>query len=410
MKILMLTEYFYPFNHGGTEQSVARLGEALITKKKYSVIILTPNYGTKASEVWRGITISRFSFPHFIRSHHPKNLTPLWFANPLWYFFTFIFLANSLFHYKPDLVHVQSKSFLIPAILAKFIFHQKVIVTIRDYQILCPYGLCLNKRRDFKKCSFQYFIRHEQREYIKQYFPNSFFLKKVILQMTGIYHWCIAWILRSTVRLVDSITCISKKQQKIYAKNSINISNVIYNLMDRPKKLRTAKKYDVLFIGRLTPGKGAHLFSQAVVVMQNTGIPISAAIIGEGFLKANMDKKKIALLGQQSYEKTLSLMHRAKMVVVPSVWEEPFGRVALEALVCGTPVVATNVGGLPEVVEHGINGIIVEPSTSALVDGIREMFSKNQWFKRNIQKQQSLLNKKFYVEPLHNYEKIYQSI
>jgi len=61
---------------------------------------------------------------------------------------------------------------------------------------------------------------------------------------------------------------------------------------------------------------------------------------------------------------------QADVVVVPSVWQEPFGRVALEALMCGTPVVASNRGGLGEIVQDGITGFIVEPKPKPIADAV----------------------------------------
>lgn len=67
----------------------------------------------------------------------------------------------------------------------------------------------------------------------------------------------------------------------------------------------------------------------------------------------------------------MDLMSRAACVVVPSLWPEPFGLVALEAQRLGTPVVASRVGGLAELVDDGKTGILVPPGdVQALVNGI----------------------------------------
>jgi glycogen(starch) synthase len=60
-------------------------------------------------------------------------------------------------------------------------------------------------------------------------------------------------------------------------------------------------------------------------------------------------------------ESVSALINEAGLVVVPSRWREPFGLVAVQAAQMGRPVVASNVGGLPEVVRHGVTGLLVAP-------------------------------------------------
>jgi glycosyltransferase involved in cell wall biosynthesis len=65
---------------------------------------------------------------------------------------------------------------------------------------------------------------------------------------------------------------------------------------------------------------------------------------------------------------------RATLAVVPSLWPEPFGMVAMEALAAGTPVVASRVGGLPEIVRDGVDGVLVGPGDpAALAATVREL-------------------------------------
>ena len=70
-------------------------------------------------------------------------------------------------------------------------------------------------------------------------------------------------------------------------------------------------------------------------------------------------------LGWMSHEETLALYRQAAVVVVPSVWEEPFGLVAVEAMALGVPVCASRLGGLADIVRHGETGFLFAPGDAA---------------------------------------------
>ena len=68
----------------------------------------------------------------------------------------------------------------------------------------------------------------------------------------------------------------------------------------------------------------------------------------------------IEYLGETSHAKKVALLQNARATLFPIEWEEPFGLVMIESMACGTPVIATRWGAVPEVVEHGRSGIIVD--------------------------------------------------
>ena len=121
----------------------------------------------------------------------------------------------------------------------------------------------------------------------------------------------------------------------------------------------------LLFLGRLSPDKGAH---RAVAVAMETGLPLKIA----GKLQEPKEREYfhdlvephlvdgIEYLGEVTHGEKVELLQNARATLFPIEWEEPFGLVMIESMACGTPVIATRWGAVPEVIEQGRSGIIVD--------------------------------------------------
>jgi glycosyltransferase involved in cell wall biosynthesis len=121
----------------------------------------------------------------------------------------------------------------------------------------------------------------------------------------------------------------------------------------------------LLFLGRMSPDKGAH---RAVAVAMQAGLPLKLA----GKLQETKEREYfhelvephlvdgIEYLGEVTHGEKVELLQNARATLFPIEWEEPFGLVMIESMACGTPVIATRWGAVPEVIEHGRSGIIVD--------------------------------------------------
>ncbi|HZQ04823.1 MAG TPA: glycosyltransferase family 4 protein [Gaiellaceae bacterium] len=121
----------------------------------------------------------------------------------------------------------------------------------------------------------------------------------------------------------------------------------------------------LLFIGRMSPDKGAH---RAVRTAIETGLPLKIAgkmreplerQYFEAYVRPHLNER-IEYVGEVSHGEKVELLQHARATLFPIEWEEPFGLVMIESMACGTPVIATRWGAVPEVVEHGRSGIIVD--------------------------------------------------
>ena len=129
-----------------------------------------------------------------------------------------------------------------------------------------------------------------------------------------------------------------------------------------------------LFLGRMSPDKGAH---RAVIAAKTAGVPLM--MIGkmreawefeyyEEYVKPELSDE-VQYLGEVPHEEKVALLAGARALLFPIRWNEPFGMVMIEAMACGTPVIAYPEGAAPEVVEHGRTGFLVN-SEEEMADAI----------------------------------------
>lgn len=153
----------------------------------------------------------------------------------------------------------------------------------------------------------------------------------------------------------------------------------------------------IFFGGRLTSQKGVDTLIKAARIYSQMDEKMTTIIAGDGDLRQYLEKlakelDTIYFIGTQSHQQMAKLFNVADVVVVPSVFE-PFGLTALEALGCGTPVIASNVGGLRQIVNKQV-GCLIEPGdyrtlalkvTSFIRDGLKEKvrFKAADYIRRN---------------------------
>jgi glycosyltransferase involved in cell wall biosynthesis len=121
----------------------------------------------------------------------------------------------------------------------------------------------------------------------------------------------------------------------------------------------------LLFLGRLSPDKGAH---RAIAVAMEAGLPLKIAGKKQDPREVRYFRELvephlvggIEYLGEVSHGEKVELLQNARATLFPIEWEEPFGLVMIESMACGTPVIATRWGAVPEVIDHGHSGIIVD--------------------------------------------------
>ncbi len=141
----------------------------------------------------------------------------------------------------------------------------------------------------------------------------------------------------------------------------------------------------VLFVGRLSKEKGVRTLLNAWKRLRR--IPLK--IIGDGVLKSELediadhDGLPVEFLGFRSQSDVFEYMGRAKFIVVPSECYETFGMAVIEAYACGTPVIASRIGSLNEIVEEGVTGVKFDPcNPQDLAEKVQMLWDNSERRKR----------------------------
>jgi glycosyltransferase involved in cell wall biosynthesis len=290
-------------------------------------------------------------------------------------------------HYKYDLIHGHSGHHTFPAILTRKSLNVPVVTTIHavdmDEFLTCHkeiqtiYGLKFFGPR--RLCNA---LTHITSTFIREYFTYK-------------YSDALVTVSQHSLRQLQELYNPSVRTYVVYG----GISNKFE--AEKPLKGNSSKK-KLLFVGRVDPRKGLHYLIRALPLMaKDVEVVIAGALSLSGrryqaylrnmIAKSNV-QRQVKFLGSVSEEEKWKLYSLSDLFVLPSI-HEALGLVILEAMSAGLPVVASNLGGIPEVVKDGENGLLFEPrnwkdlseKTTLLLndDEMRERLGKNA--KRSVQ-------------------------
>jgi len=169
------------------------------------------------------------------------------------------------------------------------------------------------------------------------------------------------------------IITISNAQRQNYP--DLNYLATIYNCVDTDKYVFEPKKEDyLLMMGTIGIHKNQ---AAAIKVAQklNMKLILAGKIRDQDYFENEIKpylSDKIKWIGQLEFDKKLHLYQKAKAFIFPIDWPEPFGLVMIEAMSCGTPVIAFNHGAVPEVVKNGVSGFLVE-NENQMINAVKKI-------------------------------------
>lgn len=272
---------------------------------------------------------------------------------------------RALREFRPDLMHIHNVfSTATPAVVwAAWWCKTPVVMTLHNFRLLCPSATLLHEGRIYERSLSAFFPWDAVR---RRVYRGSL-LQTLALALSITLHRVIGTWNRVSVFLVLSEFSRSKflaSRLGSPADRYVIKPNFTAGMDESTGKPPKRPRDGFLFVGRLSPEKGL-----AVLLQAFDGSPHRLVIVGEGPLQAQVEAAVArhphwTFLGAQPPSAVQRLMGEAQALVFPSICYETFGMVAIEAFAAATPVIASRLGGLAEIVQDGVNGLHVEPGNA----------------------------------------------
>lgn len=369
MNILQVNKFHYP--RGGADMYYLELGKAL-ENKGHKVAYFSMSHPKNLPSKYSKYFVSRISFNE--GGLNDKLQAPGRMIYSLEAKRKFKKLVED---FKPDIIHIHNIYHQIsPSILDVAAFYKiPVVMHLHDYKLICPNYQLFAHGEICEDCKpDKYFNCVKNR-----CFKNSY-SKSALAALEMYIHHSVLKIYKKNISAFIAPSNFMKNKVVEYGWDKEKIITIYNpfsaNLETNSQEIFNIKKEDyLLYFGRLSPEKGLDTLLKAAAINRNT-----VKLVGTGPEKDNLEsladelKVKVDFLGFKSGEELKDIIMKAKAVVIPSIWYENMPLSLLEALNLGCPVIASNIGGMPEIIKEGKNGWLFRPGDeSDLADKIKDL-------------------------------------
>lgn len=370
MKLLMINKFLYP--NGGSETYIFKLGAALQARghevqyfgmeHEGRIVGNRVNAYTANMDFHGGSKLAKLTYPiKTIYSSEARRKIRL-----------------VLEDFQPDVCHLNNFNYqLTPSIILEIRKWEKqsghkcrILYTAHDYQLVCPNHMCHNPNthENCEKCLGGHFLNCTKGKCI-----HGSFAKSLIGTMEAAF-----WKWMGVYRQIDTVICCSHFMKSKLDTNPVLAEKTValHNFVDEVEQKTVEKKDYVLYFGRYSEEKGIATLVQAAKELPR--IPFVFA--GSGTLEHLLEGvPNIKNVGFQTGGALETLIREARFTVYPSEWYENCPFSVMESQMYGTPVLGTNIGGIPELIRVGETGELFEGgNTAELKEKIRKLWNEKQ--------------------------------
>lgn len=264
---------------------------------------------------------------------------------------------------RPDLLHVQNFfPLLSPSVYyAAHAEHVPVVQSLRNYRLLCANSLFFRDGHVCEDCLGRAVVWPGV---VHKCYRDSATASATVATMIGAHRLMGTWN-----TMVDGYIVLTEFARNKFIQGGLPADKLLVKpnfVYPDPGEGVHDGEY-ALFVGRLTPEKGVYTLLDAWSRLPTT---TQLRIIGDGPLREHVmqvaaERRNIHYVGHLPVTEVYNQMGAATLVILPSEWYETFGRVAVEAFAVGTPVIASRIGAVAELVEDGVTGLVFEPGNAA---------------------------------------------
>jgi glycosyltransferase involved in cell wall biosynthesis len=267
---------------------------------------------------------------------------------------THAFSKRALMEFQPDLVHLHKIMPSLAPLNAAAKLGMRVMITLHGYWPLCPLGnlvrgdgsLC--DSRDWDDCRrYCSWSTVDVASYMKR-------MQETLIEKT---HLIVPVSDFVGQRMIDFGYPPDMLKTVYNGTESFDVTDTYHR--ERPF---------ALFCGRMTTHKGLNIFIEAAKLARRRRLDLDFLLVGAGRDAPSIQSivgEEVEVMPWCDRQELATIMRAALCTVIPSLWHEPLPVVTLESLSCGTPVIGSRVGGIPEMVEDGSNGFLVDVGAKA---------------------------------------------
>jgi len=352
MKILLVNKFFY--NKGGAE-AVFFDSARLLKKMEHKIIYFSMKHPRNFNSNFAKYFISKLDFDNTAQFHQKiRALGKIFYS-----FEAKRKIEDLIVKERPDIAHLHNIYHQIsPSILHTLKkYHVPVVMTLHDYKIVCPVYTMFSGGKTCEKCLYGKYYWC-----LKKRCNDTSYLKSLLNMIEMYFHRNLLNIYKIVDIFISPSKFMKDKIEEAGFQGKVKyLPNFIW--LEEFMPSNSWKGEEIAYFGRLSPEKG--LFTLLVALK---GLGISCKIIGDGPIKAALERNAIAhsmtnisFLGHKPLEELMNILRGVKFIVLPSEWYENNPRIILEAFALGKPVVGSNIGGIPGLVDDLKNGLLFKP-------------------------------------------------